>query len=58
MTYRILLAATTLVYSLTPSLAQFWTCDAPEIDAKAGVSAIAAVVAVALVMHSRYRTAA
>jgi uncharacterized protein (TIGR03382 family) len=36
-----------------PSLAAFWFCSAPEIDGPAGISALAALASVAMIVHRR-----
>lgn len=50
---KILLPAALVLASITPSMAAFWSCSAPEIDAGSGMSAIAAIVAVAFIVHHK-----
>ena len=54
--FKVALALSIIVSSITPSLAGFWDCIvAPEIDGSAGVSAIAALVSIGMVVYQRYR---
>ena len=49
---KLILGATVLVASVAPSFA-FWECSAPEIDAAAGISAMALLVSTGLVAYQR-----
>jgi hypothetical protein len=51
---KVLLALSMIFGSMTPSMADFWDCPAPEIDGPAGVSAIAALVSVGMIAYRRY----
>ena len=52
---KVVLALCLLVSSITPSAA-FWDCiEVPEIDGPAGVSAVAALLAVGMVTYQRLR---
>jgi hypothetical protein len=48
------LALSMIFWSVTPSMAAFWDCPAPEIDGPAGISAIAALVSVGMIAYRRY----
>jgi hypothetical protein len=48
------LALSMMLAAVTPSVAFFNDCIAPEIDGPAGLSAIAALVSVGLIAYQRY----
>ena len=54
--FKAVLALSIMFSSTTRSVAGFWDCIvAPEIDGPAGISAIAVLVSVGMVVYQRYR---
>ena len=51
---RLALAATMTVMASGPTFASFWQCGVPEIDASAGVSALAALGCLAVIAYNRF----
>jgi|RhiMethySRZTD1v2_1073278.scaffolds.fasta_scaffold2242672_2 hypothetical protein len=53
---KVALAIAMTFSAVTPSMAAFWDCiTVPEIDGSAGISAVAAVIAVGMVAYQRVR---
>jgi hypothetical protein len=50
---KLALAASITVMASGPAFARFWDCVVPEIDGPAGVSALAALVSVAMIAYHR-----
>ena len=47
------LALFTILWSVTPSAAAFWDCVVPEMDGSAGISAIALLLSVGMIVFYR-----
>lgn len=50
---KLALAATMTVMASGPTFASFWQCGVPEIDASAGVSALAVLGGFAVIAYNR-----
>jgi hypothetical protein len=50
---KLALALSMMVAVAGPASAAFWDCVVPEIDGAAGVSALAALVSIAMIAHQR-----
>jgi hypothetical protein len=47
------LAISMVATATGPAVARFWDCAVPEIDGAAGISAVAAVVSLAMIAYHR-----
>jgi hypothetical protein len=51
---KLTFAAMVLLALTSPASAAFWDCVVPEIDAAAGVSALAALASIAIIARHRF----